>query len=144
MINRGHSGLNYLLSVTLRKSQRDSDEFGRRLHALLSLCLCRKGSKRMRSARIMRETRDASSPAVVICQHSKHFFNIKLFPCKVNLNFILKPLCLSLQWIATHARLTPVSTEGAVCRKVTAIAATVLRASLEKAARSVSHWPVSA
>lgn len=49
-----------------------------------------------------------------------------------------------MQWIATRARLTRVSTEGAVCRKVTAIAATVLRASLEKAARSVSHWPVSA
>lgn len=56
VINRGHGGLNYLLSVTLRKSQRDSDEFGRRLHALLSLRLCHKRSKRMRSARIMRDT----------------------------------------------------------------------------------------
>lgn len=52
-------------------------------------------------------------------------------------------LCLSLQWRRTRARPTPVSTEGAVCRKVTAIAATVLRASLEKAARLVSHCQVS-
>lgn len=144
MINRGHAGLNYLQSVTLRKSQRDSDEFGRRLHALLSLCLCHNGSKRMLPAEdnegdMMLARRLLSSVNI-----QSIFFYIILFPCKVNLNFILKPLCLSLQWIATRARLTPVSTEGAVCRKVTAIAATVLRASLEKAARSVSHWPVSA
>lgn len=45
-----------------------------------------------------------------------------------------------MQWTATRARPTPVSTEGAVCRRATAIAATVLRASPGRAARSVSHW----
>lgn len=50
---------------------------------------------------------------------------------------------MSLQWRRTHARLTPVCTEAAVCRKVTATVATVLRASPEKAARSVSHCQVS-
>lgn len=71
---------------------------------------------------------------------------IMLFLGEVNLNVIFKrlPLCLSLQWRITHARLTPVFMEGAVCRRAMAIAATVLRASLEKAARSVSHCQVSA
>lgn len=45
-----------------------------------------------------------------------------------------------LQWTATHARPAPVSMEAAVCRRATAIAATVLRASRGRAARSVSHW----
>lgn len=55
----------------------------------------------------------------------------------------LLSLILSLlQWTITHARPILVSMVGAACRRGTAIAATALRASQERAARSVSHCRV--
>lgn len=63
------------------------------------------------------------------------------FPCNAGRILMSCVLCgCVFQWTATRARPTPVSTAGAVCRRATAIAATVLRASPGRAARSVSHW----
>lgn len=89
------------------------------------------------------EEHNAGSLPVIVCQHLRHFGNaLSLY--EINYKFTFVPLCLSLQWRITHARPTRVSMEGAACRRGMAIAATVLRATLERAARSVSHCGVGA
>lgn len=75
---------------------------------------------------------------LVLCPNMKHP-NISQYS-GLNNNVLCVLYGCVLQWTATRARPTPVSTEGAVCRRATAIAATVLRASPGRAARSVSHW----